>query len=278
MPVGFGVLTALAVSTSFVSGQAIPEDLVVERTEFATWLTEAARSPYRAVVQHPIGPGLSIGPATADVPLAGVDARIEQRGAALTLTTGGSPRPMVRDRLVPLGDWQLLAAGLAGQATLTVFSRAAKPHQPPDYYRYAAIWRRVATLVPVSKASTRRLLAADGTEVEATEAGTVSVSVGGRAVALTVFRIPAPGGEESELEIYFRDGTNNRGSYPAGRFVTLHPLPDGRWQLDFNRSRNPFCAYSTVYACPAPWRGNVIPLAVEAGERYRGGGLTPPLE
>jgi hypothetical protein len=92
-------------------------------------------------------------------------------------------------------------------------------------------------------------------------------------VALRVFRLPVQAGEEWELEIYFRDSTNGRGTYPAGRFVSLLPLGGRRYLLDFNRARNPFCGYSAVYACPAPWRGNRIAAAVEAGERYAGGGL-----
>ena len=51
---------------------------------------------------------------------------------------------------------------------------------------------------------------------------------------------------------------------------------DGQYRLDFNRARNPFCAYSSAYPCPAPWRGNVIPARIAAGERYSGGGLAAP--
>ena len=42
-----------------------------------------------------------------------------------------------------------------------------------------------------------------------------------------------------------------------------------RWCLHFNRARNPFCAYSSAYPCPAPWNGNTIPIPVTAGEQYR---------
>ena len=64
--------------------------------------------------------------------------------------------------------------------------------------------------------------------------------------------------------------TNGEGTYPAGRFVTLDPLADGRFRLDFNRARNPFCAYSSAYPCPVPWTGNRIEARIEAGEQYRG--------
>ena len=88
-------------------------------------------------------------------------------------------------------------------------------------------------------------------------------------------RIPT-GEDESELEIYFRDATNDQGTYPAGRFVSLVPAGEGRYRLDFNRARNPFCAYSSAFPCPAPWRGNTIEGKVEAGEKYLGGGLDAP--
>ena len=104
-------------------------------------------------------------------------------------------------------------------------------------------------------------------EVEATEAGTVRVPLGGITTSLRVRRIPGDA-DESDLEIYFRDATSGRGSYPAGRFVSLTPLPDGRYRLDLNRARNPFCAYSSVYACPVPWPGNSLPGEARAGERY----------
>ena len=58
------------------------------------------------------------------------------------------------------------------------------------------------------------------------------------------------------------------GTYPAGRFVALTPAGGGRYRLDFNRARNPFCAYSSAYACPAPWRGNALPARIAAGEQY----------
>jgi uncharacterized protein (DUF1684 family) len=81
-------------------------------------------------------------------------------------------------------------------------------------------------------------------------------------------RLPDPATGESDLEIYFRDATNGDSTYPAGRFVTLLPAGQGKWRLDFNRARNPFCAYSSAFACPAPWRGNAIPAEVRAGEQY----------
>jgi uncharacterized protein (DUF1684 family) len=141
--------------------------------------------------------------------------------------------------------------------------------RPPSFYPYRAAAVVLGRLAPVQRPRAQRLLGFDGIEVEATDAGTFDVGFDGGVTGLRVFRVPVSGTEESELTIYFRDSTSGRGSYPAGRFVTLEPLAGGRYRADFNGARNPFCAYSPVYPCPIPWPGNTIPARVAAGERYR---------
>jgi uncharacterized protein (DUF1684 family) len=140
--------------------------------------------------------------------------------------------------------------------------------RPPRFYPYAAAAFLSGALTPAARPRAQRMLGIDGIEVEATDAGTIDVRFDGRVTSLRVFRVPVSGTEESELTVYFRDSTSGRGSYPAGRFVTLEPLGAGRYRADFNRARNPFCAYSSVYPCPIPWPGNTIPARVDAGERY----------
>jgi uncharacterized protein (DUF1684 family) len=153
---------------------------------------------------------------------------------------------------------------------LTVFG-SPRPHAHPEFYRYQQSLAFSGPLAPPQRPGRVRVLGLDGIEVEAAEAGSVLVPIQGDRVRLRVLRLPTTGGEESELEIFFRDATNAHGSYPAGRFVTIVPLGGGNYRLDFNRARNPFCAYSTAYPCPAPWRGNTIAAPVPAGERFTGG-------
>ncbi len=123
--------------------------------------------------------------------------------------------------------------------------------------------------MPPAKRGSVVLLAPEGAEVEANEAGSVTVDHSGRRWSLQVRRFPGASDDETELEIYFRDGTSGQGSYPAGRFVSLERLGNGKYLLDFNQARNPFCAYSSVFPCPAPWAGNTITARVEAGETYK---------
>jgi hypothetical protein len=139
--------------------------------------------------------------------------------------------------------------------------------KPVEYYPLDRNMVFTGPLLPATDPRKVRILAADGIEVEAVEAGTVIGPLGERPVRLRVRRLPTSR-DESELEIFFRDSTNGSGTYPAGRFVSLIPTAEGGYRLDFNRARNPFCAYSTAYPCPAPWEGNKVPVMIKAGERY----------
>lgn len=246
----------------------IPQDLVQERAAYARWLGSAPTSPLAAIAQAPVGSGIRLGPPNADVPLDGVaEQRITERGGRVTLESSGSARVLPRGRPVPLAAYTLLASGEPGRTVVSVFGPVRAPARTPTFFPYDSSLVLTAALEPPRHPGVVRLLAVDGTEVEAAEAGTVDITAGGTPTHLTVRRIPGDDGE-NDLEIYFRDLTNGRGSYPAGRFVSAIPLPDGRYRVDFNRARNPFCAYSTAYACPAPWPGNSLSAAVAAGERY----------
>lgn len=249
-----------------------PPDVAIERSGYVAWLKQGPNSPLSAVAQQKVGDGLKLGPADADIPLPGVDEyRVYPSEAGLVLEGSGGKRPIARGGPHRIGKYALYLTGTRPGTVLTVFTDRPG-REPPGYYDYDASMVFTGPLIRSETRKQMRVLASDGIEAEATEVGSFVVPVGGR-TSLRVLRIPVAGGDESELEIFFRDQSNGDGTYPAGRFVSLHPLPNGQFRLDFNRARNPFCAYSSVYPCPAPWRGNTIATAVHAGERYAGGGL-----
>jgi hypothetical protein len=250
-----------------------------ERTAFAEWLRSSPVSPWRAVVVRSIGGGLSLGPDSADIPLAGLAAaRLTERSGRVLLRTGANELGLSRDRIQTIEGWRLIVSGPPGRTTVTVFAAApTREHKKLSYFDYTAAAVHVVTLRPATTPRAQRLMTQDGIEIEATDAGTVEVSLGSSRRSLAVMRLPGATEDESELEIYFRDATSGKTTYPAGRFVSLIPRPDGSYTLDFNRARNPFCAYNTVYPCPSPWRGNSLTEAIRAGERYSGGGLEVPV-
>lgn len=71
-----------------------------------------------------------------------------------------------------------------------------------------------------------------------------------------------------DLFILFADDTNAEHTYESGRFLYI-PKPDanGKTVIDFNKSINPPCAFSTFATCPLPPKQNVLPIAVAAGEK-----------
>ncbi|MGH7656754.1 MAG: DUF1684 domain-containing protein [Gemmatimonadales bacterium] len=262
-------LILLITLPALLSAQA-PDALKTERAEYADWLATAPNSPYAAVARTAIGQGVMLGPETSDIPLEGVAAlQVTEDGRTVRLKGAGTDRLLPRDRRVPVVGYQFMVSGEPGRTLLTVYGPPGEP-ETPEYYAWSGNLIYTGPLVPADEPVRHRILTLDGLEVEATEAGEVRVPVGDSVYRLKVYRVPVPGTGERELTIYFRDATSGAGSYPAGRFVTLDPAGGGRYRLDFNRARNPFCAYSSVYACPAPWPGNTLPHPVLAGEKYEG--------
>jgi hypothetical protein len=267
---------ALLLVVSFCSSvplaaQAVPPGLARDRADFAEWLRSAPTSPFAAIALQRIGPGITVGPAGSDIVLQRVPlVRVEEAAGRVSLDSAGASRALPRNRVVPLGAYRLLVTGTPGRTTLTVFG-PPQGAKVPAYFPWLATAVDTVELVPPPARRRVVLLTPEGSDVDADEAGTVTVGRFGTPVSLRVRRFPGASEDESELEIYFRDGTNGQGSYPAGRFVSLEPLGNGKYVLDFNRARNPFCAYSTVFPCPAPWTGNTISTRVEAGETYEAG-------
>jgi len=78
-------------------------------------------------------------------------------------------------------------------------------------------------------------------------------------------------GNDGGLFFVMRDGTAGDTTYRPSRFLYVEkkPEPNTPFVLDFNRSYNPPCAFSEFTTCPLPPKQNIMPLRVEAGEKYR---------
>lgn len=79
------------------------------------------------------------------------------------------------------------------------------------------------------------------------------------------------------LFLPFRDATNGRETYGAGRYLLDGAkgadlggsFADGRLVLDFNFAFQPSCAFDPRWACPLAPPENRLDLRIEAGERLR---------
>jgi len=264
-----GCLVVTFAASGVVTAQQVPADLARERDEYARWLATAPVSPYAAHALVPVGAGISLGEGERDVLLPGQPAAtISEKNGTVTLERGDTRTPLPRGRVTSLGGpWRVLLTGAPGRTVATVFGSPSGA-KAPTYYPYAPDAVMRVTLQPPAAPRTVPLLGPDGAELLAAEAGSAGATWRGRPIRLTVLRLPGATPDESELQVFFRDRTSAHGSYDGGRFVELVPADDGGWILDFNRARNPFCAYSTVFPCPAPWPGNTLDVEVAAGERY----------
>lgn len=262
---------SVAIATTLVQcGPSPVRD--VQRAEFANWLRTADVSPYAAVYHQPFSGRLVMGP-SVDAPLSGLPAAVlEQNTLRLTLESGDETRTVPRNRPVALGEWFVRVTGDRRSSFVTVYS-ARYDANPPGWFAIDSSFVVEGVIEPPENATVRPMLGLDGVRIEASLAGAFVATMAAEDIRLTVYRMPEPGSEEQELSIFFRDATNGNGTYTAGRFLTLRPLGSDRFVADFNRARNPFCAYNPVYPCPLPWPGNEIDTAVQAGERYNGEGL-----
>jgi len=78
--------------------------------------------------------------------------------------------------------------------------------------------------------------------------------------------------------IPIKDTRPDAATYPGGRYVidTVKGADlggrDGELIIDLNFAYNPSCAYDPAWTCPLAPPGNVVPVAVNAGELYHPAG------
>ena len=72
-------------------------------------------------------------------------------------------------------------------------------------------------------------------------------------------------GYEDSLFLPYTDLTSGDGSYGGGKYLDLK-IPEGNTIIiDFNKTYNPYCAYSHRYSCPVPPEENDLLVRIEAG-------------
>jgi uncharacterized protein len=101
------------------------------------------------------------------------------------------------------------------------------------------------------------------TVTDYTSVGTVEFVLHGQPSQLLAKATATP----NQLFIVFRDATAGKETYGACRFLNVMVDGDGNTVVDFNKAYNPPCAFTPYATCPLPPRANILPVAIEAGER-----------
>lgn len=126
-------------------------------------------------------------------------------------------------------------------------------------------WRVEGSFTPVGEERTVRLESvAEPLGRDARIIGEVGFELAGRAHRLLVF----PSRREGIGAVLFRDASSGITSYAASRELQIElPPVAGTVVLDFNRAYNKPCAYTDFAICPLPPADNILPIAIEAGEK-----------
>ncbi len=134
-----------------------------------------------------------------------------------------------------------------------------------EFYAADPSWRLEARFEPYPEPRTIRVpTVVEGLGWEPTVPGTLEFEARGEPLSLEAYH------SDDGFMIVFADGTTGDTTYPAGRYLKADfPADDGITVLDFNKAYNPPCVFSEYATCPLATPRNRLPLAVEAGEKYR---------
>lgn len=175
-------------------------------------------------------------------------------------------RPEVDGALAWAGALRFGARWADGMITFSVFDTLAPARQR---FRGLTWWPldpalRVRAVFVPSETRWERVPTVRGFELPREIAGVVEFELDGTTHRLTLY---SKGRGARSMLAVIRDGTSGIESYPAGRFVDV-PMADslGHTIVDFNRARNPDCAFTESSPCPLPPRENWFSQRLEAGE------------
>jgi len=101
--------------------------------------------------------------------------------------------------------------------------------------------------IPYTPARTLQVLNAIGQMLSMSNPGRVEFVLHGQPLALEAFAA-----HENEIWFAFKDLTNGRSTYDAGRFLYASVGTDGSVRLDFNKAYHPPCAFTPYATCPRP--------------------------
>lgn len=112
----------------------------------------------------------------------------------------------------------------------------------------------------------------DGSSKEFIRYAKANFTLNGKPLELTLYRnidLMVNPAYKNLLFLPFTDETNTITTYGGGRYIDLDltQIKRKKLEIDFNKSYNPYCAYSDGYRCPVPPEENNLTIAVNAGEK-----------
>ena len=138
-----------------------------------------------------------------------------------------------------------------------------------NYFPIDAAYRVTATLDRDSKPHMIQIQTTTGEWKEYNHFGVFHFALGGQELTLNAYQPTGENAHKGDRELFvpFRDRTAPKETYGAGRYLEVRAQKGDDYILDFNRSSNPWCAYSPNFSCTIPPPENHLPIEVRAGEK-----------
>jgi len=136
-----------------------------------------------------------------------------------------------------------------------------------EYFPADLKWRIDARFEPYNPPKPMPILNVLGMESDEPSPGAIVFEVNGKTYRLDAMTEK----DEPRFFMIFADDTRGKDTYGAGRYLYVDP-PDGNNHLviDFNKAYSPPCAFTNYATCPLPPKQNVLSLAIDAGEKFKG--------
>jgi uncharacterized protein len=181
---------------------------------------------------------------------------------ALRTDTSGSPDTLEIDGM------QLVAIernGKFGIRLRDAESKMRREYTGSSWYPINAKYKLRGKFIPHAYKRTINFADMTGNIQKMVSPGVVEFVLNGQTLRLE------PVEDEGQLFFVFKDRTANKGTYGGGRMLYA-PLPmDGVAEFDFNIAKNPPCVFTPFATCPLPPKQNILPVAIEAGEKMWAG-------
>lgn len=140
-----------------------------------------------------------------------------------------------------------------------------------NYFANNAAYKITARFVRTTNEKKFEMPTMNGKSKTAVKYAEVKFNLNGREHTLSVYQLEKLLSDEkykNYLFIPFKDLTNGKETYGAGRYIDLIIPDKDTITIDFNRAYNPSCAYNkTKFSCPVPPVANHLKTRVEAGEK-----------
>ena len=138
-----------------------------------------------------------------------------------------------------------------------------------DYFASNLAYRIEAKFEKKNKIDTLSLATSTGTIDKFIVLGSANFRLQDQTNNLLVLKSTNP--KDQSIFIPYLDKTSGEATYGGGRYLDVDAPQGNSIILDFNKSHNPYCAYTDGYTCPFPPKENRLAIAIEAGEKsYQG--------